>query len=84
MKLTSVEQLWSVYPNKYLALNVAALEARRLIDAIQRGEAQLDEDPYHRALDRCARAELKHAKLTEEELAALGREGLEEPAFRPV
>jgi len=84
MKLVSTEQLWKVYENKYLALNVAALEARRLIDGIQRGEVQPNVDPCLRALERVSRRELEHARLTEEELAAMGREGFEEPTFRPV
>lgn len=84
MKLTSVEKLWRRYPNKYLALNVAALEARRIIDAVQRGDSQLGDEAYQLALERTARGDLKHAQLTDEELAAMGREGLEEPTFRPV
>ncbi len=70
MKYVSVEQLWRVLPNKYLALNVAALEARRLIDAISRDEIQLPGTPYEYALRRLLREELKFVPLTEEEILA--------------
>ncbi|MEO0079965.1 MAG: hypothetical protein ABIK44_04750 [candidate division WOR-3 bacterium] len=84
MKLVSPEQLKKIYSNKYLALNVAALEARRVIDCIARGEYQLNQNPYSYALERALRGELKFAKLTREELAAMGREGFEEQRPRPV
>ncbi len=71
MKFVSIEQLWHVYPNKYLALNIAALETRRLIDAISRDEIQLPTNPYEYALHRLLRGELKYAPLTEAELEAL-------------
>jgi len=83
MKLISPEQLWKVYPNKYLALNIAALETRRVIDGIVRGEYQLNQDPYSYALERALRGELKYTQLTAEELAAMGRAGFEEPTVRP-
>ncbi len=71
MKFVSIEQLWHVYPNKYLALNIAALETRRLIDAISRDEIQLPTNPYEYALHRLLHGELKYAPLTEAELEAL-------------
>ncbi len=70
MKYVSIEQLWRVFPNKYLALNVAALEARRLIEAISRDEIQLPCTPYDQALRRLLHGELKFAPLTEEEIMA--------------
>ncbi|MEO0073646.1 MAG: hypothetical protein ABIK43_03150 [candidate division WOR-3 bacterium] len=78
MKIVSAEQIWRVYPNRYLALNVAALECRRIIDAIQRGEMPAGIDPCQAALERVARNELRHARLTEEELAAMSRESYED------
>lgn len=71
MKLVSIEQLWQVYPNKYLALNIAALETRRLIDAVSRDEIQLPTNPYEYALQRLLRGELKYAPLTDAELETL-------------
>ncbi|MGQ9707394.1 MAG: hypothetical protein ACUVUR_00765 [bacterium] len=77
MKNVSVEQLWRVFPNKYLALNIAALEVRRLIDALSRDEIQLPTNPYSFALHRLLRGELKYAPLTEQELQALSQKGME-------
>jgi hypothetical protein len=77
MKNVSVEQLWRVFPNKYLALNIAALEVRRLIDALSRDEIQIPGNPYTFALNRLLRGELKYTPLTEQELQALSQKGLE-------
>ncbi|MBM3321917.1 hypothetical protein FJY69_00310 [candidate division WOR-3 bacterium] len=81
MKLISPEQLWKRYPNKYLALNVAALDARRMIENMQHDEVRLPRSPYEIALERTVRGELPHARLTEADIAALAREGFEEPGF---
>jgi hypothetical protein len=81
MKLISPEQLWKRYPNKYLALNIAALEARRLIENMQHDEVQLPRSPYELALERTVRGELTHARLTDADIEALAREGFEEPSF---
>lgn len=78
MKFVSAEQIWKVYSNRYLALNIAALECRRMIDAIQRGEMPAGIDPCQAALERVAGNELHYARLTEEELAAMSRESYEE------
>lgn len=82
MKWTSLEELWRVYPNKYLALNIAALEVRRIIETISRDEIQLPTNIYDYALKRLLRGELKYAPLTEEELAAMSQKGMEELSFR--
>ncbi len=83
MKWTSIEELWRIYPNKYLALNIAALEVRRTIDALNRDEIQLPTNIYDYALKRLLRGELKYAPLTEEELAAmLSQHRSEEAASR--
>lgn len=81
MKNISLERIWARYPNKYQALNVAALEARRLIEALQKGEIQLNQNLYDYALDRLVAGELKYEKLTEAEMEALTREGYGEPSF---
>lgn len=85
MKLTSPEMLWRRYPNKYLAVNIAALEARRIIEGMQRDEIQMAQSPYEYALDRVVRGEVEYAKLTEADIEALAREGYDEPSFnRPM
>ena len=50
MKYISIEKIWEKFPNKYLALVKAAKEARRVIDALEKNEIQLEEDPYRYAL----------------------------------
>lgn len=81
MKNVSIEDLWRVFPNKYLALNIAALEVRRIIDALSRDELQLPTNPYSFALNRLLCGELKYAPLTEQEMQALSQKGTE--AFAP-
>ncbi|NPV14933.1 hypothetical protein HPY86_08410 [candidate division WOR-3 bacterium] len=82
MKWVSLEQLWQTHPNKYLALNIAALEVRRIIEAMNRDEIQLPTNIYDYALKRLLRGELKYAPLTEEELAALSQKTFEELTSR--
>jgi len=79
VKIVSPEQLWKVESNKYLALNIVALEARRGIAALQRGDSQTPANPYDHALQRFLAGGLQFARLTEEELAAMGREEYENP-----
>ena len=81
MKNLSLDNIWARYPNKYQALNVAALEARRVIEALQKGEMQLNQNIYEYALGRLIAGELRYEKLTEAEMEALTREGYGEPAF---
>jgi len=81
MKNLSLENIWDKYPNKYQALNVAALEARRIIEALQKGETQMTQNIYEYSLARLIAGELKYEKLTEAEMEALTREGYGEPVF---
>lgn len=85
MKLTSPQKLWVRYPNKYLAVNIASLEARRIIEGMLKDEIQMKQSPYECALDRVVRGEIEYAKLTEADIEALAREGYDEPSFnRPM
>ncbi|MEO0004539.1 MAG: hypothetical protein ABIK47_05915 [candidate division WOR-3 bacterium] len=77
MKSVSIEDLWRAFPNKYLALNIAALEVRRIIDALSRDEVQIPTNPYTFALHRLLRGELKYTPLTEQEIQALSQKGME-------
>jgi hypothetical protein len=81
VKVVSPEKLSARYPNKYLALNVAALEARRIIEGMHKDEVQLAQSPYEYALDRTTAGEVKWARLTEADIEALARETYEEPAM---
>ncbi len=82
MKVVSPEKLCQHYPNKYLAINVAALEARRLIEQMHRDEIELPRSPYELALEAVLRGELQYTRLTETDIQALSREGVEETAWR--
>lgn len=85
MKHTSPEEFRKRYDNRYRALNVAALEARRVLDGVQRGEIQLEQNVYEYALRRMVGGDIKFEKLTEAEMEALTREGYGEPSFtRPT
>jgi hypothetical protein len=79
MKIVSPEALKKVYPNKYLAVNIAALEARRIIEGMHKDEIQLPVSPYEYALDLTLKGQVKWAKITEADIQALAREGFEEP-----
>ena len=79
MKIVSPEALKKVYPNKYLAVNIAALEARRVIEGMHKDEIQLPVSPYEYALDLTLRGLVKWTKMTDADIEALAREGFEEP-----
>jgi len=81
MKHLSLEEVWKRYPNKYQGLNVASLEARHIIEALQKGDIQLSRNLYEMAFERMVSGELKFDKLTEAEMEALTREGYAEPSF---
>jgi hypothetical protein len=84
-RLTSPERIWTKYPNKYLALNIAALEARRIIEGMHKDEIQLELSPYEYALERTMRGEVHYAKLTEADIEAMAREVFDEPGLnRPM
>jgi hypothetical protein len=88
VRIISPEQLWKRYPNKYLAVSIASLEARRIIEGMHKDEIQLPVSPYEYALDRTLKGEVKWTKLTEADIAALAREGFDEPpisqmSYRP-
>lgn len=78
MKVISPEKLAVRYPNKYVALNVAALEARRLIEGMHKDEIQLAQNPYEVALERALAGEIPWTKMTKADIEALSRETYEE------
>jgi hypothetical protein len=86
MKNLSLEKIWGLYDNKYKALNVASLEARKVLDAMNRGELQMRENMYSHSLGKLLDGEIKYEALTEAEMEAVTREGYgEDSGFgRPV
>ena len=88
MKIVSPDALQAVYGNKYLGLNVASLEARRIIEGMHKDEIQLDKSPYEYALDKALAREISWAQMTDADIEALARESLDDsgfgrPFFRP-
>jgi len=81
LKYTSLEEVWDRFENKYQALNVAALEARRVIEGLHRGEISLNQNIIEYSLQRLHAGEIKYRKLTEAEVQALTRESFGEPGF---
>ena len=85
MKNLSLEKIWDRFDNKYHALNVASLEARRLLDCLNRGELQMRENVYGASLGKLLAGEIKYETLTEAEMEAITREGYGDVGFgRPA
>ncbi|OYD17033.1 hypothetical protein CH330_01065 [candidate division WOR-3 bacterium JGI_Cruoil_03_51_56] len=84
MKYLSIEEIWKKYPNKYQALDIAALEARHIIDGLQKGEIQLTRNIYEYALEKLVHGEIKYERLTDAEMKALTRESYNESYFGRV
>jgi hypothetical protein len=82
VKYTSIERIWTKYANKYQALSVCSLLARRDIEAAVRGESQLKGNVFEHALDLLISTDVKFEKLTEAEVEALTREGFGEAHTR--
>ncbi len=75
MKYTSIERIWDKYENKYQALRIASLEARRVIDALQTGDIQINQNIYEHSLQALVAGEIRYEKLSEAEIDVLTREG---------
>ncbi|MFO7639009.1 MAG: hypothetical protein R6X14_06915 [bacterium] len=82
MKHTSLEEIWTRYPNKYKALNLAALLARDIIETQTRGEGRLTDNVYEQALSKLVTTDLSYEKLTPAEVEAITREGFGEAHTR--
>jgi DNA-directed RNA polymerase subunit K/omega len=64
MKYVPIEQIWERFPNKYDSIIAAAVEARRVIEAIRDGKIEVTEDPYLYALKRAVAAEPAEKKAS--------------------
>ncbi|MFO7675178.1 MAG: hypothetical protein R6X12_02505 [bacterium] len=82
MKYTSLERIWTKYPNKYKALNLASLIARDGIEAQVRGESKIVGNVFEHSLRQLIEADLHYEKLTDAEVEALTREGYGEAHTR--
>ena len=50
MKFIEIEKIWEKFKNKYEALNHSAKEARRVIEAVEKNEITIGENPFRYAL----------------------------------
>ncbi|MEO0108002.1 MAG: hypothetical protein ABIK62_02365 [candidate division WOR-3 bacterium] len=55
-----IEEVLKVCGNRYAALNIAAQEVRRMIEAASKGEAQLPGSPYYHSLRRLVDGEIEY------------------------
>jgi hypothetical protein len=63
-----IEEVVKVFGNRYIALNLAAQEVRRIIEATNKGEVQIPGSPYYQSLRRLIDGELKHNEAAREEV----------------
>jgi DNA-directed RNA polymerase subunit K/omega len=54
-----IEKVLSIVGNRYIALNLAAQEARRVIEGINRGEIQMHGSPYYQSMRRLVDGEVE-------------------------
>jgi DNA-directed RNA polymerase subunit K/omega len=47
-----IEKVLQIIGNRYIALNLAAQDARRVIEGINKGEIQIQGSPYYQSLRR--------------------------------
>ena len=55
-----IEKILEVFGNRYIALDVASLEVRRLIEQINRGSLEMKGSPYYESLRRLIDGEIKY------------------------
>jgi hypothetical protein len=54
-----IERVLEVFGNRYVALTLASQEARRIIEAMNRGEIELRASPYYESLRRLVDNEIQ-------------------------
>lgn len=62
-----IEKIVAVFGNRYIALNQAAHEVRRLIEAINKRELEMPGSPYYQALRRLVDSEVEYEEVVEPE-----------------
>ncbi|MDH5185877.1 MAG: hypothetical protein OEZ20_03340 [candidate division WOR-3 bacterium] len=66
MKYITIEKIWKSFDNKYEAVIKASREARRVIEAIEKNEINLEENPYRYAIKRVVEEKTKATENKEE------------------
>jgi len=62
-----IEKILEVFGNRYIALNVASLEVRRIIEQINRGSLEMRRSPYYESLRRLIDGEIKYELIPRKE-----------------
>lgn len=62
-----IERILEVFGNRYVALNVAAQEVRRIIEAMNRGQLQISGSPYYESLRRLIEGETPYERVPKDD-----------------
>jgi hypothetical protein len=62
-----IEKILAVFGNRYIALDVASLEVRRIIEQINRGSVEMRGSPYYESLRRLIDGEIKYEEVPRKE-----------------
>jgi hypothetical protein len=54
-----IEQVLKIIGNRYIVLNLAAQDARKVIESINKGEIQIQGSPYYQSLRRLLDGEVQ-------------------------
>jgi hypothetical protein len=54
-----IEQVLKIVGNRYIVLNLAAQDARKMIESINKGELQIQGSPYYQSLRRLLDGEVQ-------------------------
>jgi hypothetical protein len=54
-----IEQVLQIVGNRYIVLNLAAQDARKMIESINKGELQIQGSPYYQSLRRLLDGEVQ-------------------------
>jgi hypothetical protein len=61
-----IEKVVALFGNRYVALNLASQEVRRIIEGLNRGEVQLPGSPYYQGLRRLIEKEVAYEEVVRE------------------
>jgi hypothetical protein len=60
-----IEKVLAIVGNRYIALNLAADDVRRMIEGINRGEVQIQGSPYYESIRRLVDREVVFEPVSE-------------------
>ena len=64
-----IERVVEMFGNRYVALNLAAQEVRKIIESINRGDVQMPGSPYYQGLRRLIEGEVGYEEIPREKVA---------------